>query len=55
MDDASDGEQLEDSIISAEKAARSKRATRSEREDQLKRLLDEDGNTALSMMCRLIE
>ncbi|KAL8886106.1 MAG: hypothetical protein Q9192_006538 [Flavoplaca navasiana] len=44
MDDASDGEQLEDSIISAEKAARSKRATRSEREDQLKKLLDEDGD-----------
>lgn len=55
MDDASDGEQLEDSIISAEKAARSKHATRSEREDQLKKLLDEDGNTALGMMCRLIE
>ncbi|KAI4258996.1 MAG: hypothetical protein L6R42_004809 [Xanthoria sp. 1 TBL-2021] len=45
MDEASDGEQLEDSIISAEKAAKSKRGTRSEREDQLKKLLDDDGRT----------
>ncbi|KAI4227508.1 MAG: hypothetical protein L6R36_002348 [Xanthoria steineri] len=42
MDEASDGEQLEDSIISAEKAAKSNRGTRSEREDQLKKLLDDD-------------
>ncbi|CAO1601614.1 CDC27 protein [Xanthoria calcicola] len=42
MDEASDGEQLEDSLISAEKAAQSKRGTRSEREDQLKKLLDDD-------------
>ncbi|KAL8769982.1 MAG: hypothetical protein Q9209_004229 [Squamulea sp. 1 TL-2023] len=42
MDDASNGEQLEDSMISEEKAAKSKRPTRSEREDQLKKLLDDD-------------
>ncbi|KAL8782514.1 MAG: hypothetical protein Q9213_005317 [Squamulea squamosa] len=42
MDDASDGELLEDSMISEEKAAKSKRPTRSEREDQLKKLLDDD-------------
>ncbi|CAL8578247.1 CDC27 protein [Xanthoria parietina] len=42
MNEASDGEQLEDSLISAEKAAQSKRGTRSEREDQLKKLLDDD-------------
>lgn len=42
MDEASDGEQLEDSLISTEKAAKSKRGTRSEREDQLKKLLDDD-------------
>ncbi|KAL8915618.1 MAG: hypothetical protein Q9172_006835 [Xanthocarpia lactea] len=42
MDDASDGEQLEDTLISEEKSANSKRGTRSEREDQLKKLLDDD-------------
>ncbi|KAL8853521.1 MAG: hypothetical protein Q9221_001680 [Calogaya cf. arnoldii] len=48
MDDDSEGEQLEDSIISAEKAAKSKRATRSEREDQLKKLLDDDDDEAMN-------
>ncbi|KAI4277199.1 MAG: hypothetical protein L6R38_005481 [Xanthoria sp. 2 TBL-2021] len=47
MDEASDGEQLEDSIISAEKAAKSKRGTRSDREDQLKKLLDDDDDEAI--------
>ncbi|KAL8913800.1 MAG: hypothetical protein Q9171_001403 [Xanthocarpia ochracea] len=42
MEDASDGEQLEDSLISEEKSAKSKRGTRSERENQLKKLLDDD-------------
>lgn len=46
MNEASDGEQLEDSLISAEKAAQSKRGTRSEREDQLKKLLDDDDGKA---------
>ena len=49
MDDASDGEQLQDSLISEEKSAKSKRGTRSEREDQLKKLLDDDGKTALAV------
>ncbi|KAL8862117.1 MAG: hypothetical protein Q9178_001572 [Gyalolechia marmorata] len=47
MDDASDGEQLEDSLISEKKSAKSKRGTRSEREDQLKKLLDDDDDEAI--------
>ncbi len=55
MDDASDGEQLQDSLISEEKSAKSKRGTRSEREDQLKKLLDDDGRNPppLLLLCCL--
>ena len=57
MDEASDGEQLEDSLISTEKAAKSKRGTRSEREDQLKKLLDDDddGKAHPSSLCSVIQ
>lgn len=56
MDEASDGEQLEDSLISAEKAAQSKRGTRSEREDQLKKLLDDDdGKAHPSSLCSAVQ
>lgn len=56
MDEASDGEQLEDSIISAEKAAKSNRGTRSEREDQLKKLLDDDdGKATYPLLCSAIQ
>lgn len=54
MDEASDGEQLEDSLISAEKAAQSKRGTRSEREDQLKKLLDDDEGKAHPLTLSLL-
>ncbi|KAL8668713.1 MAG: hypothetical protein Q9168_006671 [Polycauliona sp. 1 TL-2023] len=44
MDDASDGEQLNDTLISEQKAAKSTRRTRSEREDQLKKMMEDDGD-----------